>query len=126
MNDNGYKKVTETVRVTNDEKSTTYDLGKFNITQTTGNEHTEGIGEKYVPKNQLPVGRENFNLEEFETSKNVISLERRTYEVYTEDITYGTERQAKKATRASFVLEFINRMSGNHDERIKTSNNIYE
>lgn len=99
MSENGYKKVTSEVEVTNDQQETSVP-GPFSRSVTTGVEKTVGIDEKYVENGKVPVARANTKHSEYDVAG--IGDHTSTYEVYREDVVYGNE---KKKSFGSFYLK---------------------
>jgi RHS repeat-associated protein len=93
MENNGYRKVTSKVEVTNDEVSTSVPTGVFGSrTIINGYEITVGIDEKYVEKDKILLGRENTKTIERTVNNN--GFETYTYERYTEDVRYGNKEKS--------------------------------
>ena len=116
MGDNGYKKVTKTVRVENDQVETPYSTGNYSVTYTTGTEVTTGTDEKYVPKNYVETGRTNTKHEVYDQSHDIVTNAVSTHEVYTEKVLWGTENRSW----------FHKILSLGRDGRSKEKDNFYE
>jgi hypothetical protein len=126
MNNNGYKKVTSKVEIENEQTSTNYKTGRYTVTQITGKEITTGIDEKYVKNSYIPKGVKNTRHSKFQTRYNIMSDQKKVYEVYTEEIVYGDENQTTVPTTINVLLKVSEIFSGTHDHRIKEKVNIYE
>jgi hypothetical protein len=114
---NGFKKVTSQVEVTNDEIAIS--VKRFPLGSTTiinGTLHTEGIGSTYVEndKQQIGVANTKHSLLDVAGAGEIVA----TREVYQERIVYGYPK------KENFIDLFLKFNPSIIDSRIKTEKNV--